>query len=156
MSIAVDLCVSAALDAVKEHVHVPWKQSPAQASSADADSTDSLKVFNSDSSSPIAPSEVVEPEKVEDAASMQEPAPHTRVLHLHNFLKALKEITPSSSESLGSLSDLRKWNDEFGEGRKGKRKSPWGRGLFGFVEAKNPMVEEGKSDAAPSSPISTS
>jgi hypothetical protein len=39
-----------------------------------------------------------------------------RVISLTNFEKALKEITPSSSESLGTLSELRKWNDEFGEG----------------------------------------
>ena len=152
----IDLCVSAALDAVKERVHVPWKQSPAQAPTESSgngnavDRTDSSKVLGSDSSPPS------ESEPTSDAAQTVESVPHARVLHLHNFTKALKEITPSSSESLGSLSDLRKWNDEFGEGRKGKRKSPWGRGLFGFVEAKNTASEEGKVAAAPSSPASTS
>jgi len=57
-----------------------------------------------------------------------------RVLSLSNFEKALKEITPSSSESLGTLSELRKWNDEFGEGKREKRRNMWGKGSFGFVE----------------------
>jgi hypothetical protein len=55
-----------------------------------------------------------------------------RVLHPHNFAKALKEITPSASESLGTLADLRRWNDEFGEGRK-RKKQVWGKDRFGFT-----------------------
>jgi len=45
----------------------------------------------------------------------------------------LQEITPSASESLGTLSSLRKWNEEFGEGAalKGKKRRGWGGG-FGF------------------------
>jgi hypothetical protein len=58
-----------------------------------------------------------------------------RILTLSNFQKALKEITPSSSETLGSLADLRKWNDEFGEGRKDqRRRQVWGKDKFGFNE----------------------
>ena len=59
--------------------------------------------------------------------------PH-RVISPSNLEKALKEITPSSSESLGTLSELRKWNDEFGEGKREKRRNMWGKGSFGFVE----------------------
>lgn len=60
--------------------------------------------------------------------------PHEqRIIHQRNFAKALKEITPSSSEGLGSLSELRKWNDQFGEGRKDrKRVQVWGKDRFGF------------------------
>lgn len=58
-----------------------------------------------------------------------------RILQLRNFTQALKEITPSSSESLGSLAELRKWNDQFGEGRKDRKKRQvWGKGLFGFID----------------------
>ena len=57
-----------------------------------------------------------------------------RVVSLSNFEQALKEITPSSSESLGTLSELRKWNDEFGEGKREKRRNMWGKGSFGFIE----------------------
>ena len=55
-----------------------------------------------------------------------------RILQSHNFTKALKEITPSASESIGTLADLRKWNDEFGEGRK-RKKQVWGKDRFGFT-----------------------
>lgn len=58
--------------------------------------------------------------------------PHSRSLAWRNFEQALKEITPSASESLGSLTELRKWNDEFGEGRKAK-KLVWGKDRFGFT-----------------------
>lgn len=56
-------------------------------------------------------------------------------MHLRHFTKALKEITPSSSEFMGSLGELRKWNEEFGEGQRDKRRiQVWGRGKFGFVD----------------------
>ena len=59
--------------------------------------------------------------------------PHVRSLARRNFDQALKEITPSASEALGSLSELRKWNDEFGEGRRTKKRQVWGKGRFGFT-----------------------
>lgn len=60
---------------------------------------------------------------------------YSRTIHLRHFTKALKEITPSSSESLGSLADLRKWNEQFGEGQREKRRiQVWGKGKFGFVD----------------------
>jgi len=49
----------------------------------------------------------------------------------------LPHITPSSSESLGTLGELRKWNDEFGGGRKEKRRQMWGKGNFGFMNKDN-------------------
>jgi len=70
---------------------------------------------------------------------------HLRILSLHHFTKALKEITPSSSEALGSLSDLRKWNEEFGEGRKDKkRQQVWGKDRFGFTDQTEKVREEGR------------
>jgi hypothetical protein len=89
---------------------------------------------------------------VSDDSSPQSipPLPETpvqpkRVLHLRNFLQAQREITPSSSESFGSLAELRKWNEEFGEGRKDrKRRQVWGRGQFGFVEHGNIKFQEGR------------
>jgi hypothetical protein len=58
--------------------------------------------------------------------------PPPRTIRARNFDKALQEITPSASESLGTLADLRKWNEEFGEGRKDKKVQVWGKGKFGF------------------------
>lgn len=64
--------------------------------------------------------------------------PPTRVLGARHFAKALHEITPSASESLGTLSSLRKWNDEFGEGAAGKAKKRRGWGdKFGFGTPKD-------------------
>ena len=73
------------------------------------------------------------------------PVQPKRVLHLRNFLQAQREITPSSSESFGSLAELRKWNEEFGEGRRDrKRRQVWGKGQFGFVEHGIDRLEEGR------------
>ncbi len=148
-----DLCVSAALDAVKENVQLPWVTSasdpPGTATSA------SLSVQHSqpegqtkiteekiDASLEISAmacsvmnTEAGQAAAIEPESSALDPSTQPRTLHLRNFTKALKEITPSSSESLGSLTELRKWNEEFGEGRQGrKRQQVWGRGRFGFVE----------------------
>jgi hypothetical protein len=73
------------------------------------------------------------------------PVQPKRVLHLRNFLQAQREITPSSSESFGSLAEIRKWNEEFGEGRKDrKRRQVWGKGQFGFVEHGSGRLQEGR------------
>ena len=86
-----------------------------------------------------------------DNSAQSTPLPETavrqprRVLHLRNFLQAQREITPSSSESFGSLAELRKWNEEFGEGRRDrKRRQVWGKGQFGFVEHGNDGLREGR------------
>ena len=110
-----DVCVSAALDAVKENVSVPWVVDREKNDHQDTLQTNSV-------------------EKEEGTAQPQTPGDDAarRILRPHNFAKALKEITPSASESLGSLTDLRKWNDEFGEGRK-RKKQVWGKDRFGFT-----------------------
>lgn len=67
-----------------------------------------------------------------------------RVLRSYHFEKALKEITPSASEQLGTLADLRKWNEEFGEGGLKRGKRIWG-GKFGFiVKGDDKVIEEGR------------
>ncbi|KAJ7063235.1 hypothetical protein C8F01DRAFT_1209579 [Mycena amicta] len=111
------LCVSAALDAVKENVVVPWSsETAARDSSASADGTP-----------PPSPAAV------------------PRVLHLRHFTKALKEITPSASEFSGTLAELRNWNQEFGEGRNTKkRQQVWGRDRFGFTEKTSIPEEHGR------------
>src|ERR1700742_2349363 len=93
---SIDVCVSAALDAVKENVSVPWVIERSQNLSQDVSQTN-----NVDNDGAAQPSN--------DSAAL---AIQKRILRPHNFTKALKEITPSASESLGTLVDLRKWNDE--------------------------------------------
>ena len=153
LSTASDLCVSAALDAVKEHVHLPWATgSSANSQTEPTAAAPSSSVAQSSSENQEAAQAVTQSTSGESAATEGSAAEATgvaepsRALHLRNFTKALKEITPSSSESLGSLTELRKWNEEFGEGRQNrKRHQVWGRGRFGFVEyPKNNRVDEGK------------
>ncbi|WWD16805.1 hypothetical protein CI109_101237 [Kwoniella shandongensis] len=76
----------------------------------------------------------------EDSATMVKPKP--RVLGWKHFKVALEEIRPSSSEE-GSLPELRKWAEQFGEGgtRKGK-KSGFGKG-FGFGDLPSKDRESG-------------
>jgi hypothetical protein len=67
---------------------------------------------------------------------------------MSNFTKALNEITPSASESLGTLSDLRKWNEEFGEGGRQRKRMMWG-GRFGFSDTR---AEGGEGKVGSTSP----
>ncbi|OCH95005.1 AAA-domain-containing protein [Obba rivulosa] len=129
------LCVSAALDAVKQLVDVPWRPPRSAGTSAEPQSNES----DPEQSTPQATADVPAAQSV--TATVQEapsPASVARTLSSSNFEVALREITPSASESLGSLSGLRKWNDEFGEGRRKRSPQVWGRGLFGFtIQAPN-------------------
>ncbi|OBZ75532.1 Protein MSP1 [Grifola frondosa] len=145
------LCVSAALDAVKERVNVPWRTAssatpmispPATAGSPTSEEVQTI--------TPVPSEEDVQPSQVqEQIATSSEPTevPHSRTLAWRNFEKALKEITPSASESSGSLAELRKWNDEFGEGRKERKKQVWGKGTFGF-SLRTPESKEGQKEPA--------
>ncbi|KAL0570823.1 hypothetical protein V5O48_011138 [Marasmius crinis-equi] len=143
------LCVSAALDAVKAHVQLPWAWSGSESSASKPPATENVETNRSEEKqAPILTSlDETEPEKAEDSSQ-----PHSRVLSRRNFDKALREITPSSSEALGTLSELRKWNDEFGEGRKDRKKRLiWGKGLFGFND--NSGVQQDEIRVSPVSVI---
>ncbi|KAG6903215.1 hypothetical protein C0995_002758 [Termitomyces sp. Mi166 len=150
------LCVSAALDAVKENIKLPWtttlvpststqpleRTSPHPASSSPSSSVSDVAVPSDTGNSPSEPSSSESLPVVVESSSPGQP---TRILHLHNFAKALKEITPSSSESLGSLAELRKWNEEFGEGNKNKKRQTfWGKGRFGFTDKADKEGEVGR------------
>ena len=155
----VDLCVAAALDAVKAGVALPWRiaktsnQGAPAITPSDAPAGEAgarvLEIENdvdarSESSTDPASSSTIESPSLSASSSAgansASPEPEAalerplRVISLLNFEQALKEITPSSSESLGTLSELRKWNDEFGEGKREKRRNMWGKGSFGFIE----------------------
>ncbi|KAH7915013.1 hypothetical protein BJ138DRAFT_1123072 [Hygrophoropsis aurantiaca] len=140
------LCVSAALDAVKEDVTVPWN-APDITSTLDSHSNCSVSpketspsVSSEEPSSQSMPDATAAPQEAESS-----PVTPQRTISPRHFTKALKEITPSSSESLGSLSELRKWNEEFGEGRRDKRKQQvWGKGRFGFINKLAINSEDGQ------------
>jgi hypothetical protein len=128
---------NAASSAVSSDAATAAAPSPASLARAPSEAT------STESSAPATESSLSHSSLVEDAAAEAarggEPAgaasaPGVRTLGAHNFTRALREITPSASEALGSLADLRKWNDEFGEGRKDKRRvQVWGKGTFGFA-----------------------
>jgi hypothetical protein len=186
----VDLCVSAALDSIKQNAVLPWKSRHTDETTASTEVNAPPAVENvvetSEAASitpdaaleiasiiPVAtpetastaPAATPEAPSITTAAALETPATPAskpssdgvaepevpapalkpRVLQLHNFTQALKEITPSSSEALGSLADLRKWNDEFGEGRRDRKKyQVWGKGRFGFINKPQGKLEEGK------------
>ena len=127
------------MDAVKEHVVVPW---------VPAAKTDPLEASISPLKPIITHSEGISPKSASDPDSSVPPTAaetHARILSSKHFETALKEITPSSSEALGSLADLRKWNEEFGEGRKDKkRRQVWGKDRFGFTDQTTKLREEGR------------
>ncbi|KAK0459644.1 uncharacterized protein EV420DRAFT_278671 [Desarmillaria tabescens] len=165
------LCVSAAVDAVKEHVELPWLVSakadqPVDNSGAPVDvklaETTTSKVKRRKKSDPqetsalafeesgSEPAETNNPESEESKLESAETIPAgeetiIRTLSYRHFAKALKEITPSSSEATGTLAALRKWNEEFGEGRRDrKRRQIWGKGRFGFTDPANFVEEDGR------------
>jgi hypothetical protein len=138
--------VSAALDAVKERMNVPWKTSTSQVAAL-PNIPDTPGVNSSAIASSTHPPEAAELPPPEHSPMALHQAVPNRILSLQHFNKALKEIVPSSSESLTSLTDLRKWNEEFGEGRNSRKSQQvWGRGRFGFIDASE-RKEEGKVEA---------
>lgn len=122
---------------------VPWKLNTTQpnnltnttSSSDDSSTSESL-------AQPAAQTPDLSDMSSSSDASTAKQEQHVRTLSLPHFDKALKEITPSSSESLGSLAALRKWNDEFGEGRKRRNEQVWGKDRFGFINRAEKLREE--------------
>ncbi|KAH7340850.1 hypothetical protein B0J17DRAFT_627154 [Rhizoctonia solani] len=154
-----NLVVAAALDAVKEKISLPWRtrsgsdKSDEKEKVADVPKVDAANVApdatSSDTpvpgmqtvteSSSTAPAQTKEEKSSLTAETkaastpiqpMDVPTP-ARTLRNEHFTRALKEITPSASEALGTLADLRKWNAEFGGGDRKKSNKAWG-GRFGF------------------------
>lgn len=128
-----DLCVSAALNAVKERVVVPWSISGKLGSSSapkketETEQATASTFTDNSAETALGTQEAAsgEPNDAEAAA--------IRILRPHNFAQALTEITPTASDSLSAL--VKKWNDDFGEGRKDRKKQQvWGKGIFGFVD----------------------
>ncbi|CAE6500388.1 unnamed protein product [Rhizoctonia solani] len=171
-----NLVVSAALDAVKEKVSLPWRtgkngdkigEKVADVSNVDAanvapDATSSdTPVPGTQTvaeSSAAAPAQTTEEKSISTAeativSKSTQPAAESvpaRTLRNEHFMRALKEITPSASEALGTLADLRKWNAEFGDGGRKKSHKAWG-GRFGFGgSGKRPDAPSMSQTPAPS------
>ncbi|EJD52934.1 AAA-domain-containing protein [Auricularia subglabra TFB-10046 SS5] len=154
------LCVAAALDAVKETVKLPWitdrKLLPAPSSESDAstvtaaalEAQDEELPQNSSSDATAQPSDTAEPPSADgDEAPKEKEESKPRRLAARHFVKALCEITPSASEAMGTLAELRKWNEEFGENGRAKKRM-WG-GSFGFVDHAPPPPHETAQQPGP-------
>jgi SpoVK/Ycf46/Vps4 family AAA+-type ATPase len=88
-----------------------------------------------------------EAEAASESSAQESPKPkYQRTLTTKHFKTALDEIRPSSSEE-GTLPELRKWAELFGEGGKKKgKKSGFGKG-FGFGDdAKKSSKDFGRVD----------
>lgn len=143
--------MAAALDAVKENASLPWIAPRDASSSINTSSVEETRGTASESDPPLPPKHQNPTDNAEgnlEKSSRETDAkgPNSdpvRILRMAHFEKALKEITPSASEQMGSLADLRKWNEEFGEGGRKRGKRIWG-GRFGFVVKGGNQVEEGR------------
>ncbi|CAG8545139.1 6573_t:CDS:2 [Ambispora leptoticha] len=58
-------------------------------------------------------------------------APPIRILKEHHFQLALKQVTPSCSEDMSSLTELRKWDKQYGDGSWNRKKRAKGMGFDG-------------------------
>jgi len=124
------------LDSVKEHVKLPWITSePAsnQVTSSTSSEQSVDQLIATEVKTPRQKQNDQDQNQDSETQPLPEPEKAPRIISQRNFDKALKEITPSSSETLGSLAELRRWNEEFGEGNKDRKKRLiWGKGRFGF------------------------
>ncbi|CAE6414667.1 unnamed protein product [Rhizoctonia solani] len=153
-----NLVVAAALDAVKENISLPWRTGSADGKGKDVEKLADIPKVDATNVAPDATSSdtpvpgtqtiVAQPsasepvqvtetnpgltaETTDTATQTTTESTPARRLRNEHFARALKEITPSASEALGTLADLRKWNTEFGGGDRKKSNKAWG-GRFGF------------------------
>ncbi|CAH1759086.1 23358_t:CDS:2 [Entrophospora sp. SA101] len=101
-----NLCISAALAAVREDAEKEQNKSNSDKEELNV-SGDSKEM-----SKPLQP-------------------PPIRVLKNHHFQQALKQITPSCSEDMTSLAELRKWDGLYGDGAWNRQKRVKGIGFDG-------------------------
>ncbi|KAF9324667.1 hypothetical protein BGZ91_002823 [Linnemannia elongata] len=138
-----NLCVSAALASVREVVEGEVKAlQGGDAGSEDEIVPDASVVVASDKDKDAKENDklldlspLLNQYKQEAIAKITAPAPPslltsaaettaaTRVIHKRHFDKALAQITPSCSENMESLTELRKWDGLYGDGGKGRRKA---------------------------------
>ena len=99
-----NLCISAALAAVREDVEV-----------------EKVKIFSNNEQDNN--NEYLTKDKIEQL--------QVRILKEHHFQLALKQVTPSCSEDMSSLTELRKWDGMYGDGAWNRKKRVKGIGFDG-------------------------
>ncbi|KAG8722348.1 hypothetical protein FRC09_006387 [Ceratobasidium sp. 395] len=111
-----------AKEEAKEETKEPEKEAIKTSSSDKSDDGSSL-YSSSDLSPSPASSDTTTPDESESTKKTEPEPPKPRILEARHFLRALMDVAPSSSESQGSLSELRKWNLQFGTGARDQPKS---------------------------------
>ncbi|CAG8643843.1 8136_t:CDS:2 [Funneliformis mosseae] len=99
-----NLCISAALASVREDAEIEKTKA-----NSESDKNHSNDVSNDNS----------------------EQLPQVRILKQHHFQTALKQVTPSCSEDMSSLTELRKWDGMYGDGAWNRKKRVKGIGFDG-------------------------
>ncbi|KAG0086800.1 hypothetical protein BGZ92_007865 [Podila epicladia] len=130
-----NLCVASALAAVREDVENEVKALHASNGSAEearaGDEGITKEVETKDKVLDLLPLlDQFRKEATTTAQSVSAPSTTTmRVIGQRHFDKAMLQITPSCSENMESLTELRKWDGLYGDGGKGRRKTMKGIGF---------------------------
>lgn len=129
-----NLCVAAALAAVREDIenevkalHVSNESvEETQAGETSKDMNTKDKVLDL---SPLLDKFRKEATTSTSVSTSTATTPPVRVIGKRHFDKAMQQITPSCSENMESLTELRKWDGLYGDGGKGRRKTMKGIGF---------------------------
>ncbi|KAG0040076.1 hypothetical protein BGZ82_005324 [Podila clonocystis] len=131
-----NLCVAAALAAVREDIENEVKTLHASNGSAEeagaGDDGITKEVSTKDKVldlSPLLDQYRKEVATTTQSVSAQSTTSPVRVIGKRHFDKAMLQITPSCSENMESLTELRKWDGLYGDGGKGRRKTMKGIGF---------------------------
>lgn len=126
-----NVAVSAALACVKEENE--------QAALAAAEATRETQESSPDSSTTPAASDSQIPPQSDSTAKPEPPRlvrgqaykfPERRILHARHFDKALQEIGASISEDMSSLNAIKKFDEQYGDRKGGKRRKDFGFGVL--------------------------
>ncbi|KAG0025170.1 hypothetical protein BGZ81_007347 [Podila clonocystis] len=131
-----NLCVAAALAAVREDIENEVKALHASNGSAEEAGAGDDGITNEVSTkdkvldlSPLLDQYRKEVTNTTQSVSAPSTTTPVRVIGKRHFDKAMLQITPSCSENMESLTELRKWDGLYGDGGKGRRKTMKGIGF---------------------------
>ncbi|KAI1315630.1 hypothetical protein EDD11_000583 [Mortierella claussenii] len=114
-----NLCVSAALASVRESIEDEVRSMhPVSSNDKDKEVLDLAPLLNQYKQQAL--SAVTSKGSLPSISSFSPTS--VRVIKKNHFDKALSQITPSCSENMDSLTELRKWDGLYGDGGKGRRK----------------------------------
>ncbi|KAF9585069.1 hypothetical protein BGW38_004022 [Lunasporangiospora selenospora] len=118
-----NLCVSSALAAVREDIEHQIRKMPTMSEGATGEGAEAVLDL-----SPLLDRYKAK-SKSEAKAEVEMDEETKRVLGKRHFDKAFTQITPSCSENMESLTELRKWDGLYGDSAKARRKTIKGLGF---------------------------